>query len=64
MNRKRTFKELEATLKEIGFDLTCPEYRYYIEFGDDHNPPLVFDNLDEVTAFVEGFDICMEFMAP
>ena len=64
MNRTRTFEDLQESIKEMGFDLSQPESRYYIEFGDDHNPPAVFDNLTEVTAFVEGFDVCMELMMP
>ena len=55
MNRTRTFEELQATLKGFDLDLTQPKFRYIIEY-DDHVDPWVFENLDEVTAFVEGIE--------
>ena len=60
MNRTRSFQELKDSLDDFNFQLTQPKDRYIIEYTENEYF-WTFDNLDEVRAFVEGFETAIEF---
>lgn len=67
MKRQRSFDEMEHQLEHLGFTLTQPNYRFVITGdGDEFDEAycFMFDNLEQVTAFMEGFETAMEIMMP